>query len=91
MTIFPSISLSLLLKYRAHELRALSASWAYSNSIPLEEVIKAAVWSHSSTFAKFYLRDFKSQSGNLQQIGPLVMAQKMVGGTTIRPPPGVDA
>ena len=31
-----------LFKPRAHELRALSASWAYFNFIPLDEVIKAA-------------------------------------------------
>ena len=43
-----------LFKSRAHELRALSASWAYMNFIPLEEVLKSAVWSSSSLcFALF--------------------------------------
>ena len=40
-----------LFKPRAHELRALSASWAYMNYIPLEEILKSAVWSCSSLFA----------------------------------------
>ena len=40
-----------MLKIKAHELRALSASWAYFNSIPLNEVLQAAVWSNSSVFA----------------------------------------
>ena len=75
-----------LLKIKAHELRALSASWAYFNSIPLNEVLQAAVWSSSSTFAKFYLRDFKEQTTNLQNLGPLVTAQKVVGGApSLRP------
>ena len=46
-----------LLKIKAHELRALSTSWSYMNKIPIEDIIKAAVWSSRSTFAKFYLRD----------------------------------
>ena len=45
-----------LLKIKAHELRALSASWSYMNKIPIERIIKAAVWSSRSPFAKFYLR-----------------------------------
>ena len=73
-----------LFKPRAHELRALSASWAYFNFIPLDEVIKAAVWSSSSTFAKFYLRDFQVQQANLRDLGSLVVAQKVVGGPTFR-------
>ena len=32
-----------LLKIKAHELRALSASWSYMNKIPIEDIIKAAV------------------------------------------------
>ena len=63
-----------LLKIRAHELRALSASWAYFNFIPLDEIIKAAVWSNSSIFASHYLRDFSSQTSNLHDIGPVVVA-----------------
>ena len=69
-----------LFKTRAHELRALSASWAYFNFIPLDEIIKAAVWSASSTFAYHYLRDFNRQTNNLHGLGPVVVAQKMRGG-----------
>ena len=79
---YKSISSTIMptLKPRAHELRALSASWAYLNAIPIEEIIKASVWSSSSTFAKFYLRDFKSQEPNLADLGPVVVAQSVVGG-----------
>ena len=71
---------SRLLKPRAHELRALSTSWAYVNYIPLEEILKSAVWSSSSLFASHYLRDFREQTENLRAMGPIIAAQKVVGG-----------
>ena len=69
-----------LFKPRAHELRALSASWAYMNFIPLEEILKSAVWSSSSLFASHCLRDFREQTENLRAMGPIIAAQKVVGG-----------
>ena len=71
---------SSFLKIKAHEVRALSSSWAFFDKVPLNEILKAAVWSHSSTFAKFYLRDVSQQAENLQRLGPVVVAQKVVGG-----------
>ena len=75
-----SKNLNRLFKPRAHELRAISASWAYMNFIPLEEVLKSAVWSSSSLFASHYLRDFREQTENLRAMGPIIAAQKVVGG-----------
>ena len=46
--------------------------------VPLNEILKAAVW-NQSTFAKFYLRDMSQQLHNLQDLGPIVAAQKVVG------------
>ena len=69
-----------LFKPRAHELRALSASWAYMNYIPLEEILKSTVWSSSSVFASHYLRDFREQTENLRAMGPIIASQKVVGG-----------
>ena len=77
---------SRLLKPRAHKLRALSTSWAYVNYIPLEEILKSAVWSSSSLFASHYLRDFREQTENLRAMGPIIAAQKMVGAVPIWPP-----
>ena len=73
------------LKIKAHELRALSTSWAYLNSIQIEEVIQAAVWSNQITLARLYLRDMHRQQHNLRLLGPVVAAQKMVGGRMIWP------
>ena len=67
------------LKIRAHEVRALSYSWAFFDKVPHNEILKAAVWNQSSTFAKFYLRDMSQQSTNLHTLGPIVVAQKVVG------------
>ena len=77
---YKKLSKIALLKIKAHELRALSASWSYMNKIPIEDIIKAAVWSSRSTFAKFYLRDSNTQGEKLRLIGPVVSAQKVVGG-----------
>ena len=33
------------LKIKAHEVRALSSSWAFFDKVPLNEILKAAVWS----------------------------------------------
>ena len=77
---------SRLFNPRAHELRAISASWAYMNFIPLEEVLKSAVWSSSSLFALHYLRDFREQTENLRAMGPIIAAQKVVGAVPIWSP-----
>ena len=46
----------------------------------MDYIVKAAVWSSGSVFARFYLRDFSKQSYNLSLMGPLVTAKKIVGG-----------
>ena len=68
------------LKIKAHEVRALSSSWAFFDKVPLNDILQAAVWNSSSTFAKFYLRDMSQQAQNLQSLGPVIVAQKVVGG-----------
>ena len=58
------------LKIKAHEVRALSTSWAFFDKVPLNEILKAAVWNQSATFAKFYLRDMSQQLQNLHNLWP---------------------
>ena len=67
------------IKIKAHEVRALSSSWAFFDKVRLNEILKAVVWNQSSTFSKFYLRDMSQQLQDLQDLGPIVMAQKVVG------------
>ena len=66
-------------KIKAHEVRALSSSWAFFDKVPLNDILQAAIWNRSSAFAKFYLRDMSQQAENLQILGPNVVAQKVVG------------
>ena len=69
----------LFLKFKAHEVRALSSSWAFFDKVPLNEILKAAVWNQSSTCAKFCQRDMSQQLENLHTLGPIVVAKKVVG------------
>ena len=62
----------------------LSSSWAFFDKVPLNEILKAAVWNQSSIFAKFYLRDMSQKAANLQTLGSIVVAQKVVGGQVNR-------
>ena len=73
------------LKIKAHEVRALSSSWAFFDKVPLNEILKAAVRNQSSMFAKFYLRDMSQQATNIQKLGPIVVAQKVVGASKAVP------
>lgn len=71
-----------LLQVRPHEVRALSASWAFANHVPLDEVLRASFWRNQTTFSSFYLRSFASQQDNLYLLGPLVVAQTVVSSST---------
>ena len=67
------------MKIKAHEVRALSSSWAYLNAVPLDDVMRAAYWHSESTFSFFYLRSLGSQENDLRSLGPLVAAQAVTG------------
>ncbi len=47
------------LKINAHEVRAVSTSWAFFNHLPLTNILNAACWKSHSTFTRFYLRSMK--------------------------------
>ena len=68
----------MFLKIKADEVRALSSFWAFFDKVLLNDSLKAAVW-NQSTFAKFYLRDVSQQVANAHTLGPIVVAQKVVG------------
>ena len=65
-------------RINAHELRALSTSWAYVNHTPLDDILKAAFWRNSSTFSSFYLRTLSLQKDDLYMLGPLVASQTII-------------
>ena len=63
----------------AHEVRALSTSWAAFNNVPTAEILKAAYWNNETTFSSFYLRDMSAQASQLEALGPIASAQSVVG------------
>ena len=64
--------------FRAHEVRALSASVAFDRAVPLHDVLQAAQWRCHNTFTSFYLRDMTMERQGLMALGPIVAAQRIV-------------
>jgi hypothetical protein len=62
----------------AHEVRALSASWAAFRGGAFGDVLDAATWSNHSTFSLFYLHDCSVLTDGMRSIGPAVAAQHEV-------------
>ena len=67
------------MKISAHEFRALSSSWAYWNSVALEDVVRAAYWRTNSNYSSFYFRYLAPIRQDTSSLGPLVAAQSITG------------
>ena len=68
------------MKIKAHEVRAVSTSWAHFNNCPLSDIMNAAFWRSETTFSSFYLRSLQEQADSIFQLGPIVAAQSVAGG-----------
>ncbi len=69
------------LKVKAHEVRAVSTSWAFLNGVPLEQVMSKASWRSLDHFlASSSLRALTAQSSDIYTLGPLVAAGTVVAG-----------
>ena len=66
------------LKVKAHEVRAVSTSLAYSHNLSLETVIEAAQWRSPSVFASHYLKDVALTYRECSALGPLVVAGTVI-------------
>ena len=62
----------------AHELRALSASWAYRNHVALDDIKAALYWRSDGIFQDHYLRDMSSASEGMSRLGPVVAAGRVL-------------
>ena len=76
----------------AHEVRALAASWADFNNVPLHEILSTCNWSSATVFSSCYYRDMSSVSEAMAAVGNVVTAGRIVlppagdtGGLRIRP------
>ena len=65
-------------KICAHELRALSSSFAWLNRVPLDSVLKAGYWRSENSFIRFYLRDMAGINEKMFSLGPVVASQKVI-------------
>lgn len=52
---------------RAHDLRAMAASWNLHCSIPLHDILRAAQWRCQTTFTSFYMQDMSMQEEDIQR------------------------
>ncbi len=66
---------------RAHDLRAVAASWNLHCSIPLSEILKAAQWRCHTTFTSFYLQDMSLQEEDIWRLGPICTGQSITSST----------
>ena len=71
----------------AHEVRALSASWAYNCQVALPDILSAAFRRSSGVFQNTYLRDMACIADGMSTLGPVVVAQQVVDPGHLHPPP----
>lgn len=64
-------------KVRAHDLRAMSASWNAHKNVRVGEIMRAAQWRSHNTFISFYLLDMAVLEEDMYKLGPLVTAQSI--------------
>ena len=61
---------------RAHEVRAVTASWAYYKNMAMEDLLKACSWKSQNTFTKHYLRNMALDQEGRCRFGPTVGLQQ---------------
>ena len=71
----------------AHEVRALSASWAYNCQVALSDILSAAYWRSSGVFKNSYLHDMASIADGMPTLGPVVVAPQVVDPGHLLPSP----
>jgi len=56
---------------KAHEVRAVSASWAFFSNMAVEDIMRSCNWKSHNTFTNFYLRDLTMMKENMMKLGPV--------------------
>ena len=69
----------------AHEVRALSALWAYNCQVALPDILSAAFWRSSGVFRNSYLRDMACIAEGMSILGPVVGRTTSSGSRTSSP------
>ena len=71
----------------AHEVRALSASWADNCQVALPDILSAAFWRSFGVFQNSYLHDMACIAEGMSTLGLVVVAQQVVDPGHLQPPP----
>ena len=71
----------------AHEVPALSASWAYNCQVALPDILSAAFCRSSGVFQNSYLRNMACIAEGMSTLGPVVVARHVVYPGHLHPPP----
>lgn len=57
---------------RGHDVRKISASWAFSAGVPLRDILQAGSWARETTFTSHYLHDVQPQIDGKRRLCPVV-------------------
>ena len=67
------------LRITAHEVRRMSASWAfYGGCHSLDDILTAGSWASHSTFSSFYLASVRLQPDGRRRLHPVVAGRQLV-------------
>ena len=58
-------------RVKAHEVRAMVASWAFFSNVLVEEIMSVCSWKHNNAFTSYYLKDLMLIQGEMLRLGPL--------------------
>ena len=64
-----------LMGVKAHQVRAMAASWALQKNVSMENIMVACSWKSHNTFTQYYLKDMALISEQMYHLGPVVSAQ----------------
>ena len=68
-----------LVQFKAHDIRAFTASKAFYGGVSVDQIMQACHWKAHNTFTNFYLKDLTwSDSDNNLYLGPVVAAQQVL-------------
>ena len=74
-----STEAAVLHRVKAHDVRALAASWSLKGGVPVQDIMLACTWRNHTTFTSHYLKQCSvSDDLGVHRIGPFVAAQSIV-------------
>lgn len=68
-----------ILKVKAHEIRAVSTSVAFSRNLSVKDLVKSTFWRCKSVFASHYLVDVQTVFEECSTLGPFIATDTVLG------------